>query len=61
LLSKFTILDKDSGINEFFEENGFESSILVMNLGSTLLYLVISIGVLMIYGGIHLLGKYMSW
>jgi len=41
LLSKLTIIEEDHGVNEFFEENGYQSKILVMNLGSTLVFLII--------------------
>ena len=61
LFSEFTNIDKDRGINEFFEENGFESHILVMNLGSTLVFLFIEIGILVIFAGINLLSKFISW
>ena len=61
LFSEFMNIDKDRGINEFFEENGFESHILVMNLGSTLVFLFIEIGILVIFAGINLLSKFISW
>ena len=60
LLSKFNI-EEDRGINEFFEENGFESQVLVMNLGSTLVILFIKIGILAIFAVTYLLGKFISW
>ena len=41
LLSRFTIIEEDHGVNEFFEENGFYSKILMMNLGSTTEFLLI--------------------
>jgi hypothetical protein len=60
LLSKNMIDEVYHGINEFFEENGFESSILVINLGSSLVFLLIQFGILAIFAGIHLLGKSIS-
>lgn len=61
LLSKFRIIENERGINEFFEENGFESSIVVMNLGSTLVFLFFKIVILAIFAVIHLLSKITSW
>jgi len=61
LMSKLTIIQEDRGINEFFEENGYSSKILVMLLGSTLVFLIILLGLFTIYPVIHLLSKFISW
>ena len=60
-LSKLNNIENDRGINEYFEENGFESLILLMNLGSTLVFMFIIIGVLTIFVVIHVLSKFLSW
>jgi hypothetical protein len=60
-LTKLNDIENDRGINEYFEENGFESKILLMNLGSTLVFMFIKIGILTIFAVIHLLSKFISW
>ena len=60
-LSKLNNMENDRGINEYFEENGFESLILLMNLGSLLVFMFIKIGILTIFAVVHLLGKFLTW
>ncbi|TNV86436.1 hypothetical protein FGO68_gene13577 [Halteria grandinella] len=44
-------LDEDSAFNMYFESQGFESRLILFNLGSTLVFLIIQIS-LILYGGI---------
>jgi len=44
-------------VNEYFSENGFESMILVKNLGSTFLYLLIYLGIV----GFYFLVRLFAW
>jgi hypothetical protein len=60
-LSKLTIIEEDHGVNEFFEENGYQSKILVMNLGSTLVFLIKLFGLFAIYPAIHFLIELIAW
>ena len=43
------------GLNRYFEENGFDTQILINNLGSTFVFLSIYCSMLAIYGGIKLI------
>jgi hypothetical protein len=38
-----------SGINSYFEQNGFGSKVLIINLGSSFVYLAIFAGIIVIY------------
>jgi hypothetical protein len=38
-----------SGINSYFEQNGFGSKVLIINLGSSFVYLAIFSGIIVIY------------
>jgi len=42
-------LEKNGGINEFFEENGFSSKFLIKNLGSSFVYMTVYIFILCVY------------
>jgi hypothetical protein len=44
-----------SGINSFFEQNGFGSKILIINLGSSFVYLAIYAGIVVFYLKLRLL------
>jgi hypothetical protein len=64
LLSSITTLEEEEeehGLNGYFEENGYESKILVMNLGSTLIFLMIQLGLYAIYPIINLVSKAITW
>jgi hypothetical protein len=53
-------LEKDGGINSYFEENGFSSKFLIKNLGSSFVYLTIYIGVLVLHSVLWVLSKVFS-
>ena len=61
LLSKYLIIENNRGISEFFEENGFDSKLVVMNLGSSFIFLFIKICIIAIFVVIHFLGKSINW
>jgi hypothetical protein len=61
LLSTFTTEEEDHGINEFFEENGFQSTSLVMILGSTLVFLLLQLVLFTFYPVLHILSKFKAW
>ena len=51
-------VDNDSGgLNSFFDQNGFESRILVKNLGSTFVYLGIFLFAINVYVITNFLGR----
>jgi hypothetical protein len=50
-------VDEDRALNEFFEENGFTTKILIKNLGSTFVYLIIYILIFMMLPLLKILAK----
>ena len=61
LLSTISIAEEDHGINEFFEDNGFQSTTLVMILGSTLVFLLIQLALFALYPVLHILSNFKAW
>lgn len=49
---------EDTPLNPFFEENGFQTRILIKNLGSTFIYLLIYVFALLILPFLNLLSLY---
>lgn len=47
---KIKLDQEDKGLNNFFEENGFDSKLLMKNIGSTFFFIIIYCGVWMILG-----------
>ena len=54
-------LEKNGGINSFFEDNGFSSKFLIKNLGSSFVYMVVYLGVLVIYFLLLVLSKVLTF
>jgi hypothetical protein len=49
--------ESDSALNQYFEENGFSTKVLIKNLGSTFVYMVIYILILLIIPILKILGR----
>jgi hypothetical protein len=47
-------------LNPFFQENGFSSKVLIKNLGSTFVYIIILLAILLSLPILYLLGKYFN-
>lgn len=41
--------EEDSGINSYFDQNGFGSKVLIVNLGSSFVFLTIYLGLVSIH------------
>ena len=48
--------ESDSALNQYFEENGFSTKVLIKNLGSTFVYMVIYSVILLMIPVLKLLG-----
>jgi hypothetical protein len=49
--------ESDSALNHYFEENGFSTKVLIKNLGSTFVYMLIYILILLIIPILKILGR----
>jgi predicted PurR-regulated permease PerM len=51
-------LEEEKALNDFFEENGFSTKILIKNLGSTFVYLILYLLILIFLPLLKIFAKY---
>jgi hypothetical protein len=52
--------EEESGLNEYFEDNGFGTTLFMVNLGSALVFLMTHLALFLIYPLLHWLAKYLN-
>jgi hypothetical protein len=52
--------DEESGLNEYFEDYGFGTTMFVANLGSALVFMIIHLALFFIYPLLYCLAKYLT-
>jgi hypothetical protein len=57
ILFNMTELKIETGLNRYFDANGFNSSIFIVNTGSTFIYFLIYIGLILLCGIFYLVSN----